>query len=225
MRHSLSFPFLVGVPQKQRPSNGHKGSNYCFMKPSFSHVVCGAEEVQRAFDPCFAARLWWRAILWLHGKPTAPTLSVQQRTHVIAAGFRFYAQLYRFLSLVLAFVSVTALASSVYSSFGETIYWTGAGLGASLMLWSASGIGFAGAKSLRAGRCNGRLLLVAFMVAIIAFLSAFVAGLSVVIQTQNIGNVWLNFGATSALWLVGIGSYFIEVLYLVAEDRFEKASA
>jgi hypothetical protein len=194
------------------------------MKPSFSRVVCGLETVRSAFDSCFAARLWWRVILWLHGKPTAPTLSIGQRTQIIADGFRFYAQLYRCLSLLFAFVSVAALGLSVFSSITEAIYWMGAGSGAALGLWGASGIGFAGAKALRAGRPDAKLLLVAFMVSIIAFLSAFVAGLSVVVQTQGVGNVYLNLGATSALWLVGIGSYFIEVLFLVAEDRFEKTS-
>ena len=180
--------------------------------------------MQSAFNSCFAARLWWRVILWLHGKPTSPTLSTRQRTEIIAYGFRFYAQLYRFLALVFALVSVTALTSSIFCSTLEAIYWTGAGVGTALGLWCASGIGFAGARALRAGRPDARLLLVAFMVSIIAFLSAFVGGLSVVVQAQGMGNVYLNLGATSTLWLVGIGSYFIEVLYLVAENRFEKQS-
>ena len=194
------------------------------MKPSFSRVVCGLDAVQNAFNLCFAARFWWRAILWLHGKPTSPALSTQQRTEIIAAGFRFYAQLYRFLALVLAFISALALGLSVFSSTGEATYWTGMATGAALGLWGAGEIGFAGAKALRAGRPDARLLLVAFMVSIIAFLSAFVAGLSIVAHTQNVGSAWINFGATAALWLIGVGSYLIEVLYLVAEDRFIKAS-
>ncbi len=192
------------------------------MKPSFSRVVCGAEPVQSVFNSCFAARSWWRAILCLHGKPTSPMLSPRQRTEIVADGFRFYAQLYRFLALVFAFVSATALVLPVFSSTRDAFYWTGAAIGVALYLWSASRIGFAGAKALRAGLPDARLLLAAFMVSVIAFLSAFSAGLSVVIQTQELGEVWLNLGMTSAFWLIGIGSYFIEVLYLVAEHRLDE---
>ena len=53
-----------------------------------------------AFEGCGATSLWWRAILWLHGKPNSPLVSENERRQIVADGFRFYAQLYRFVGLL-----------------------------------------------------------------------------------------------------------------------------
>ena len=185
---------------------------------SFSRVVSGAEPLANAFDGS-SARFWWRTILWLHGKPTAPQLSNEARRQIVADGFRFYAQLYRFLAVLFWFVSASVWFGGVFDLARDALYWSGAGILSGLGLWVASGVGFAGARVLGENKTGARILLAAFMVAIIAILSALTVALSIEAQTQDVGNVWLNLGATSAVWAFGVGSYFIEVLYLVAEMR------
>lgn len=186
--------------------------------PSFSRIVCGCEPLQSAFDSLsFAVKLWWRIVLWLHGKPTAPQLSDEERTQIVADGFRFYAALYRFLSLLFFGVSALLWFSGILETARDAIYWTGAGVLSGAFLWIASGVGFAGAKMFRQNDVSGRLTLTAFLVSIIAWLSAFSVALSIEAQAQNIGSVWLNLGAISVVWAFGVGSYFLEVLYLVAQ--------
>lgn len=188
---------------------------------SFSRVVSGAEVVSNAFDSHKAARLWWRAILWLHGKPTAPTLNADARRQIVADGFRFYAWLYRSLGILFWMVGGALWSTGVFETVCEASYWLGAATLSGGFLWFASGLGFGGAQALREQKGSGRLLLCVFMVAVIAFLSALTAVLSVVVQLQTEYNPILNLCLTSAVWAFGLGSYLIEILYLVVETRLE----
>ncbi|BCM88979.1 hypothetical protein IAD21_00821 [Abditibacteriota bacterium] len=196
-----------------------RGENRGMKKASFSRVVSGADPVVSAFDSCGAARTWWRVILWLHGKPTAPILSEVERRNIVAEGFRFYAQLYRFLALLFWLVGCACWVVGVFETTNDALYWMRASALVGGFLWFASGLGFSGAKALRERREHARLVLCGFMVAVIAFLSGLTAALSVVVQLQTGIGAALNLCALSVVWTVGIGSYLIEVLYLVAETR------
>ena len=98
------------------------------------------------------------------------------------------------------------------------LYWAGASLMGALFLWFASGLGFVGARSYALGRESGRVSLLAFMVMIVAFLCAFVAGASVAAQHSSPLGAVPNLLGCAALFVLGVGSYFIEILYL-ATDR------
>jgi hypothetical protein len=188
-------------------------------KPTFSQIVSGAEYSESAFDSYGPARLWWRAILWLHGKPTSPQLETQQRQQIIADGFRFYAQLYRTLAVLFWIVGAAVYGVDIFDTSRDALYWTGAAALSGGLLWFASGLGFAGAKALRENDDSARFLLCTFMVCIIAFLSAFIAGSSLVLHIQSgFGAVW-NLGVVVLTGAFGIGSYLIEVLYLVSETN------
>ena len=184
---------------------------------SFSRVVSGDAFVVDAFERSGAARVWWRAILWLHGKPTSPILSDNERRQIVAEGFRFYAQLYRFLGVLFWLVGGACTFAGIYETENATLYGTLASALAGGLLWFASGLGFRGAKLLRDGHHEGRFVLCAFMVIVIAFLSGLTAALSIGMQLQTeTGALW-NLAALGGMWAFGLGSYLIEVLYLVGE--------
>lgn len=152
---------------------------------SFSRVVSGAESVTGAFEGYRAASVWWRAILWLRGKPTSPVLSESERRQIIADGFRFYAQLYRFVGVLIWLVGGACYYAGVFETANAALYGSLASALTGGLLWFASGLGFRGARYLREGHNSGRLVLCAFMVATIAFLSRMTAALSVRAQLQT----------------------------------------
>lgn len=183
--------------------------------PSFSRIVSSAEPVVGAFDCCGPTRFWWRAILWLHGKPTSPIIDGEERRHIVAEGFRFYAQLYRFLGVLFWLTGAACWSAGIFETGRDAFYWTGASGLVGAFLWFASSLGFAGTKALKQRHGNARLVLCAFMVSIIAFLSALTAVLSVVVQLLTSTDATLNLCALSLVWAIGIASCLIEVLYLV----------
>jgi len=190
--------------------------------PSFQQVVCHTPAVRTAFAVCPALRHWWRIILFLHGKPRDPQMAPSERMRCIADGFGFYAWLYRLLSIIfLVFAGLLALLQGIGSTEMSAYWWIASGMG-SLYLWGVSGLGYHGTRAYRQALSQQTLshsvtLLVSFMVMIVAFLSLFVATLSVVTQYQSWANSVLNLAALGALFVFGVGSYLIEIVYLVRE--------
>lgn len=187
-------------------------------QPTFSQLVCGTPSVRTAFESYAPARLWWRLILILHGKPTQSALSPAQERLQIAAGFRFYAWLYRFLAIIFLLLGLLLIAADIGESSAS--YWAASSVLAGISLWFISGLGFSGARTYAINPVRGAVVLIAFLAMIVAFLSAFVATISVV--AAQLG--WLptapNLLATALLFVFGIGSYFIEIVYLASrEDR------
>lgn len=187
--------------------------------PTFSQIVCNAEPVRGAFASHWGTRLWWNLILKLHGKPVTTALSSLQRTQRIADGFKFYALLYRILAFVFL---LPALAFAILSAEAEGtpfIYWAGASMGATLYLWGASSLGWNGAITYRHNPAEGRIALLAFMVMIVAFLSLFVGAVSVAVHYASGVSVLPNLAAATLLFIFGIGSYGIEIIYLASEKE------
>lgn len=186
--------------------------------PSFSRLVCGAEPVRSAFAVHRPTRFWWNLILWLHGKPNPSSLSESERVKRIADGFTFYASLYRFLGALFFLIApLFALLPIVAGDGRASFYWAGASLLAGIYLWCVSGLGYAGARSYAQGQRDGISLLIAFLVMIVAFLSLFVAAVSVVAHDSAWLDSVLNLAATAGLFVFGVGSYMIEILYLATE--------
>ena len=132
----------------------------------------------------------------------------------IAAGFRFYAWLYRFLSVV--FLLLGPMLWAANTSENNVNYWAASSVLAGIYLWFCSGLGFAGARDYADESARGTIILLTFMVMIVAFLSAFVAVISAIAMQLN----WLatapNLAATGLLFVFGVGSYFIEIVYLAS---------
>ncbi len=194
-------------------------------KPStFSQLVCSDSLVRNAYDSYAPAKLWWRLILMLHGKPngkpngkpTSSALATEQEDLVIAAGFRFYAWLYRFLAVVFLLLGPLLMVAEIDAD--NSVYWALFSVFAGASLWFISGLGFAGARDYARDPACGAVVLIAFMTMIVAFLSAFVAAVSVAAAQLN----WLatapNLAATGLLFVVGIGSYFLEIIYLASRE-------
>ena len=183
---------------------------------TFSQLVCSAPDVRAACDSYAPAKLWWRLILLLHGKPLNSALAAEQEDLIIAAGFRFYAWLYRFLAVV--FLLMGPLSTFAEVGPNGSAYWATTSVFAGVCLWFISGLGFAGARAYANNTARGAVVLIAFMAMIVAFLSAFVAAISVV--AAQLG--WLatapNLVATGLLFVFGIGSYFIEIVYLASHE-------
>ena len=185
--------------------------------PSFSQIVCGSPQVLAALKEHAPTRAWWTLILKLHGKPVEIGLSHAARTQRVAAGFRFYAALYRALSIIFGLLCPALAALGAMNGNLGGLYWAGASLLGAGFLWFASGLGFVGARSYALGNDSGRASLLAFMVMIVAFLAVFVGAASVAAhQTSRLGAV-PNLLACAALFVLGVGSYLIEILYLATD--------
>lgn len=185
-------------------------------EPSFSQIVCSTQPVRTAFTEHRPTRRWWNLILALHGKPVDSSLSQAQKIKCVADGFKFYAGLYRFLAVIFLLLAPLFVVLNVAESSTATSYWAIASLMAGVYLWGVSGLGYAGAKSYGSGSNSS---LVAFMVMIVAFLSMFVAVVSVVAQQFAWLAVVPNLIAASLLFVFGIGSYMIEIVYLATEHQ------
>ena len=181
-------------------------------RPTFSQIVCGTPGVRAAFESYQPARLWWQIVLRLHGKPVSSSLSRAQESRQIAAGFRFYAWLYRFLAVAFLLLVPTLWLANTGN------YWAASSALAGVYLWFCSGLGFAGARDYAEQSARGAVALLAFMAMIVAFLSAFVAVISVAVAQSNALATAPNLAATALLFVVGIGSYFIEIVYLASRE-------
>lgn len=180
--------------------------------PNFSQIVCSSESVQSAFADHRPLRFWWNLILRLHGKPVHSSISREEKIQRIADGFKFYAWLYRFLAVIFLLLAPAFVALHIVVEI--SFYWAIASLMAAVYLWCVSSLGYTGATQYVQGQPQSTGVLVAFMVMVVAFLSMFVAVVSVVAQHS----AWLspvpNLIAASALFVFGVGSYMIEILYL-----------
>lgn len=184
---------------------------------SFSQIVSSEQSVRTTFSTHGPTRFWWTLILMLHGKPVDPALSAAETIIRVAEGFKFYAALYRSLAVVFLVLAPTLLAINMVEADAVSSYWAGASLLAGVYLWSVSGLGYAGVKCYATDQEKGTGALVAFMVMIVAFLSLFVAVISVTAHYSG----WLpsaaNLAMVGAMFVFGVGSYMIEILYLATQ--------
>lgn len=185
--------------------------------PGFSQILCSAQSVRAGFSSHRPTQFWWKLILLLHGKPVSSSLSQAQRIQRVADGFRFYAWLYRVLSIIFLFLAPAFLVLNVAESDSSSAYWAAVSLQAAIYLWCVSGLGYSGARSYATGQSKGTSSLVAFMVMIVVFLSMFVAAASVIAHHAAWLPVMPNLAAASTLLVFGVGSYMIEIIYLATE--------
>lgn len=182
------------------------------MPTPFSGIVCSAPAVRAAFEGRGVWTAWWRVVLWLHGKPRpGAAMTEAARAACVADGFRFYAALYAGLAGAFALAGAALLAVSSYAG--------GACLLAAAHLAAASSLGRAGAAAYRRGEKAGTLWLVVFLAAVTGFLCAFLAAASVWADRAGAVPPAVNLAATAALLAFGVGSYAIELVYLITCGR------
>ena len=189
------------------------------MFPAFNALVCSTPTVRNALDIHPVFRLWWKAVLALHGKPSVDKDAPEQTLSVAANGFRFYAQLYGALGLAFLALAPFLLFAGDALPLASARYWSLTSALAGLFLCAISSLGFHGASAMRRARTESLCPLVAFMVAIIGFLSGLVAVLSLVVANTSSVNEFALLAGGTLLSVFGAGSYLIEIFYLMTDGR------
>jgi hypothetical protein len=176
----------------------------------FAEIVCSSQAVRSAFDAAPTHRWWWKAVLSLHGKPVRVDLTDGERKTVLSKGFRFYAILYASLGILMVGVSVMLVAMQA----PQCPHWSGAAMLSGVYLVGNAALAFKGASRYVQDTTGASALLLAFFVAIIAFLVSFGGTVALIIKQHM-----PQYGAPSLILLAvfvafGVGSYVIEVLFL-----------
>lgn len=178
----------------------------------FADIVRSAPDVRQAFDGLPVHSIWWRLVLALHGKPTHVDPTTDAFRMTAARGFRFYGFLYAVLS------GTMMLAAGVVAGFDlpDTRFWVWCLALSSVYLLLSCQLAFHGARRYQAADRRGTLVLVAFFVSVMAYLSSFIgAGVAIahfLIPEHDL----VVLPAAGVLLLFGVGSYMIEVLFLVS---------
>jgi hypothetical protein len=176
----------------------------------FAGIVRSDERVRDTFDRISGWALWWRIVLALHGKPLSEDVPPERKTAILVRGFRFYGYLYLGLGLT---ILAGAVAWLVIES--PSWYWTALALFGAVYLIASSRLAFLGAGLLGSGQARGAILLVTFFVFVLIFLAAFGAFVSSWIHDMGKVPDLPNALLFAVFLLFGIGSYVIELLYLL----------
>jgi hypothetical protein len=190
----------------------------------FAPLVASPAPVRSAFDHT-PAGVWWTVIMALHGKPVDVRASDAGRIACLAAGFRFYAQLYGSLA------AVFGLIAAFFATFRADVgglgwgYCAAGSLLMSIYLAFVVSVGFAGSREMANRREQAVPLLIVFMAMVVAFLAGLLAVLSVIVEATGVWPAYANLATMSALFTVGVGSYFIEIVYLATEGNRLMGSA
>lgn len=170
----------------------------------FSKIICSASSVRECFQNIPSGQLWWRIVLALHGKPCNATTECQIET--LQNGLRFYVTLYRFLAVCLA-LSGVALGLCLGWGFGALALLTAAGL-----LVPITGLGSHAAK-------DPARFAVLFFAALMAYLSLLLGGATVAAGLQFSTLPVPTLITSIIVFLFGIGSYEIELVYFLRESK------
>lgn len=191
---------------------------------AFSREVCGSAVVREAFagyGP--VVRFWWRCVLWLHGKPEpGAALSEAQRNAVVADGFAYYARLYRLLGVMLLMVGGALTSAHLATGVPGTLYWPLAAAGGALLLLGAAQVGQRAAAGYRERPAEATVYLAVFLVLLMTLLTGLLAAMSVALRGSAPAAV--NVFTLAALFAFGVGSYAIELLYVIGTLSFSRSS-
>lgn len=185
---------------------------------SFHRIICSSEPVRTAFSGDCLLQSWWSLILYLHGKSSVPVGSERDRIQIVASGFRFYAQVYGLLGLVLTGAGIALLwvGQSLYGVLGTVL--------SGLFLLVVARFGYRASRNFENHEAGSQLSLLLFTVFLMLFLTGFLCTVSQVIHTTGLlpppGNLFL----TVSLLGIGVGSYFIELIFLATPFSFSKTS-
>lgn len=186
---------------------------------SFAAIVRSPAAVRSAFADVPFIRTWWRIVLALHGKPTA-TDGPEAAREVIAAGFVFYSRLYAMLGAVFLILCAATFRIAIDAHLS---YWMLLGFAAGGYLLLSATVARKGAQAFRESRVEGIACLVLFLAMIIVFLAMFLASVSIVAASLSLVPHWVNILVFAGMSGFGIGSYLLELLYLVHVARTASA--
>ena len=186
----------------------------------FAEIVRSSPAVRESFRDLPLLHAWWRVILVLHGKPIDTKRNSHHARTTLAKGFRFYGQLYTSLAIVTS-CAVPLIFATEARNQG---FWVSLLLGSSLYLGIASALAFSGSDKYLLNHQEARANLVAIFVAVIAYLACF-CGVTMAI-THYVFPEYdiLAMAAFLLFMLLGIGSYLIEILFLVLDTESAETS-
>ena len=178
----------------------------------FASVVRSPGHVRAAFaSQRFPLRTWWGLILRLHGRAARnSTMTPEEERACIADGFHFYGTLYRLVAVMLMVVFVGAVAAGISGFHGQALLACAAGY-----LWITANLATDGARLYRASGAEGRPLLVTFLFFVTAFLVGFIATASAVAHQHGLLPDPVNVLLFALFLAFGVGSYLIELLFLL----------
>lgn len=182
--------------------------------PRFRELVVAPVRVRNAFAASPLARRWWAVILRLHGKPCGP-VDTDEASACIASGFRFYAGLYGALGALLLTAGVIGPLALPEAGWN---YGCAMATLAGVYLLAAAQVAWAGAGLYRAERDQGATLLILFLGMVTVFLALFLGVASGLAHEQTLLPGWLNAVGVWSLVVVGIGSYAVELVYLLEPE-------
>lgn len=185
----------------------------------FAALIRSHPDVRAAFAGCGPLRIWWRVILALHGRPELSTASPDAQAQVIARGFAVYAWIFRGLAgvLALALAGLTLVPGVVGSrAFAAALV---GGVSAAVELWIAAGLLATGARRLRAGRSDAGPSLVLGLILVMLFLGVALVAASVAVHEYTNVAAWVNVAALAVLLGLGVGSYGLELRYVLVALR------
>lgn len=177
----------------------------------FAEIVRSSPALRTTFDGVSGFSLWWRIVLALHGKPRSENIDESVKVRVLVKGFRFYGYLYLGLG---AFILALFGAFAWMGAFPSP-YWALLTAFFGTFLVASSQLAFAGARLFVGDPRRGSVLLVCFFVAVIIFLSAFGLVASIAASERGFLTDLPNIGLYALFIALGIGSYFIELIYLL----------
>lgn len=170
----------------------------------FSKILGSASSVRECFQDIPGGQLWWWIVLALHGKLVGAT--TERHAEALQNGLRFYVALYRFLAVCLA-LSGVALGFCLGWGFGALALLTTAGV-----LVPVTSLGSRAAK-------DPARFAVLFFAALMAYLSLLLGGATVAAGLQ-FSTLPVPILITSVIvFLFGIGSYEIELVYFLRESK------
>jgi hypothetical protein len=185
----------------------------------FAEIIRSHPEVRAAFHGYGPSRIWWRVVLALHGKPAQLSVSPERRAGLVARGFEVYGWVFRGLAVMLwiALIVLCLLPAGIGSVSFSLV--TAGVVPSSLYLWVASGLLFAGARAYRIGRSDAASYLVLGLVMIIVFLCMALVIASAVLHSSGVVSLWVNAGILACLIAFGVGSYVLELNYVLVTRR------
>ncbi len=180
----------------------------------FASVVRSPDHVRAVFDSQgqYLVKVWWKLVLGLHGRPVRnlTPMALEEERGCIADGFHFYGILYRLVALMLFVAFLGAMVFGVTGFYGLGILG-----GSAAYLWITANLAIDGARLYRAGIPQGRALLVEFLFFVAAFLTGFIAMAGAVAHQHGLLPDAVNVLFLASFLVVGVGSYVIELVFLV----------
>jgi hypothetical protein len=185
----------------------------------FAAIIRSHPEVRAAFRDHGPIGIWWRMILALHGKPVHLSRSPERQAGLVARGFEVYGWVFRALAVTSGVaLGVLCLLPTDIESGWSSLLIAGAVPG-SVGLWVASGLLFTGARAYRVGGSDAvpALVLGLVMIVLLLCLASIAAGAA--LHSFDVVPLWLITGIVVCAIVFGVGSYVLELNYVLVTAR------